>query len=156
MVCIDGNITSCSKLNHLLYSFYRWGFLIACLLAVISILFFGSLFAMTGLSFIIQPFVQMIGGFLHPGKPMANMYFVLFSYSESPTLVCVYPRCSIYGKLDSVTQAELLLRDLKIAQCESTTVTPCSVSHPRVSQIPNSLLVQRSQPRSLARYLAQF
>ena len=40
---------------------------------------------MTGLSFIIQPFVQMIGGFLHPGKPMANMYFVLFSYSELPT-----------------------------------------------------------------------
>ena len=39
---------------------------------------------MTGLAFIIQPFVQMIGGFLHPGKPMANMYFVLFSYSESP------------------------------------------------------------------------
>ncbi|KAI9461199.1 OPT oligopeptide transporter protein-domain-containing protein [Lactarius psammicola] len=74
-----------------------WGFIIACLLATISILFFGSLYAMTGLAFIIQPFVQMIGGFLHPGKPMANMYFVLFSYN-------------------SVTQAQLLLRDLKIAQ----------------------------------------
>ena len=39
---------------------------------------------MTGLVIIIQPFPQMIGGFLHPGKPMANMYFVLFSYGESP------------------------------------------------------------------------
>jgi hypothetical protein len=47
------------------------------------ILFFGSLVAITGLAFIIQPFPQMIGGFLHPGKPMANMYFVLFSYSVS-------------------------------------------------------------------------
>ncbi|KAI0306821.1 OPT oligopeptide transporter protein-domain-containing protein [Multifurca ochricompacta] len=74
-----------------------WGFIIACLLAAISILFFGSLFAMTGIRFIIQPFVQMIGGFLHPRKPMANMYFVLFSYN-------------------SVNQAELLLNDLKIAQ----------------------------------------
>ncbi|KAI0057185.1 OPT superfamily oligopeptide transporter [Artomyces pyxidatus] len=74
-----------------------WGFLISCLLAMLSILFFGSLYAMTGLGFIIQPFVQMIGGFLHPGKPMANMYFVLFSYN-------------------SVSQAQLLLRDLKIAQ----------------------------------------
>ncbi|KAI0268601.1 OPT oligopeptide transporter [Gloeopeniophorella convolvens] len=74
-----------------------WGFIIACLLASISILFFGSLYAMTGLAFIIQPFVQMIGGFLHPGKPMANMYFVLFSYN-------------------SVNQAQLLLRDLKISQ----------------------------------------
>ncbi|KAI9461265.1 OPT oligopeptide transporter [Lactarius psammicola] len=74
-----------------------WGFIISCFLGVISILFFGSLYAMTGLVFIIQPFVQMIGGFLHPGKPMANMYFVLFSYN-------------------SVIQAQVLLRDLKIAQ----------------------------------------
>ncbi|KAJ7928881.1 OPT oligopeptide transporter protein-domain-containing protein [Mycena leptocephala] len=39
----------------------------------------------------------MIGGFIHPGKPVANMFFVLFSYN-------------------SVTQAQLLLKDLKIAQ----------------------------------------
>ena len=38
---------------------------------------------------VIQPFPQMIGGFLHPGKPMANMYFVLFSYSESSITICV-------------------------------------------------------------------
>ncbi|KAG9224893.1 hypothetical protein PTI98_009892 [Pleurotus ostreatus] len=74
-----------------------WGFIIAMLLATVSILFFGTLSAITGLQFIIQPFVQMIGGFIHPGKPMANMYFVLFSYN-------------------SVTQAQLLMRDLKIAQ----------------------------------------
>ncbi|KAN0091066.1 OPT oligopeptide transporter domain containing protein [Tylopilus felleus] len=74
-----------------------WGFVIAILLATLSILFFGALYAITGLGFIIQPFVQMIGGFLHPGKPMANMYFVLYSYN-------------------TVTQAQLLLRDLKIAQ----------------------------------------
>ncbi|KAF8275121.1 OPT oligopeptide transporter protein-domain-containing protein, partial [Lactarius quietus] len=74
-----------------------WGFIIACLFAVVMILFFRSLIAITGLTFYFQPFPQMIGGFLHPGKPMANMYFVLFSYN-------------------SVTQAQLLLQDLKIAQ----------------------------------------
>ncbi|KAH7913890.1 OPT oligopeptide transporter protein-domain-containing protein [Hygrophoropsis aurantiaca] len=74
-----------------------WGFFIAILIATVSILFFGALYAITGLQFIIQPFVQMIGGFLHPGKPMANMYFVLYSYN-------------------TVSQAQLLLRDLKIAQ----------------------------------------
>ena len=58
-----------------------WGLLISLGLATISVLFFGALYAITGRSFIIQPFVQMIGGFVHPGKPMANMYFVLFSYS---------------------------------------------------------------------------
>ena len=98
--------------------FHRWGFIIACFLAVFLILFFGSLYAITGLNVTSQPFPQMIGGFLHPGKPMANMYFVLFSYSESPIAVCGW--CPISGKLDSVVQAQLLLRDLKIAQCKST------------------------------------
>ncbi|KAG2062938.1 OPT oligopeptide transporter [Suillus decipiens] len=74
-----------------------WGFIISLLLATISILFFGALAAITGLSFIIQPFIQMIGGYLHRGKPVANMYFVLYGYN-------------------TVTQAQLLLRDLKIAQ----------------------------------------
>ncbi|OJA20503.1 hypothetical protein AZE42_11975 [Rhizopogon vesiculosus] len=74
-----------------------WGFVVSLLLATISILFFGALYAITGLAFIIQPFVQMIGGYLHRGKPVANMYFVLYGYN-------------------TVTQAQLLLRDLKIAQ----------------------------------------
>ncbi|KAJ6513070.1 OPT oligopeptide transporter protein-domain-containing protein [Mycena sanguinolenta] len=74
-----------------------WGLLIALILSTISIVFFGSLYAITGLQFIIQPFVQMIGGFIHPGLPNANMYFTLYAYN-------------------SVVQAQLLLRDLKIAQ----------------------------------------
>ncbi len=44
---------------------------------------------MTGISFIVQPFLQMIGGFFLPGKPMANMFFVLYSYSELLISVCV-------------------------------------------------------------------
>ena len=63
----------------------RWGFLISLLLATICILFLGVLYAITGLIFIIQPyvsdfifyhplsftsrFVQMIGSYLHSGKP---------------------------------------------------------------------------------------
>ncbi|KAH7929731.1 OPT oligopeptide transporter [Leucogyrophana mollusca] len=74
-----------------------WGFFISIILAIISVLFFGALYAITGIGLSIQPFVQMIGGFLHPGMPMANMYFVLYSYN-------------------TVSQAMLLLRDLKIAQ----------------------------------------
>ena len=40
-----------------------WGFLISLALATLSILFYGALYAITGFAFIIQPFVQMIGGF---------------------------------------------------------------------------------------------
>lgn len=59
-----------------------WGFLVSLLLGAIFILFLGALYAITGLQLISQPFVQMIGGFiLQSGRPMANMYFVLFSYS---------------------------------------------------------------------------
>ncbi|KAF8136746.1 OPT oligopeptide transporter [Boletus edulis] len=74
-----------------------WGFVVSVLLATISILFLGALFAITGIGISIQTFVQMIAGYLHPGKPMANMYFVLYSYN-------------------TVSQASLLLRDLKIGQ----------------------------------------
>jgi OPT oligopeptide transporter protein len=69
----------------------RWGLIVAVLLATVSILFFGAFRAITGISFIIQPFIQMIGGFLLPGKPLANMFFVLFSYSESPFLTARIP-----------------------------------------------------------------
>lgn len=58
----------------------------------------------------------MIGGFIHPGKPMANMYFVLFSYSKSGFACCNYSDSAKHVLADSVNQAQLLLRDLKIAQ----------------------------------------
>ncbi|KAF8124327.1 OPT oligopeptide transporter protein-domain-containing protein [Boletus edulis] len=74
-----------------------WGFVISILLGTIFILFLGALSAMTGVGVSIQTFLQMVAGYLHPGKPMANMYFVL--YSDNTT-----------------SQAGLLLRDLKIAQ----------------------------------------
>ncbi|MCJ1312805.1 hypothetical protein MMC25_006481 [Agyrium rufum] len=74
-----------------------WGFLIAILLSAICILFFGAQYAITGFQFIIQYIIQMLGGYLHPGRPVANMYFTLFGYN-------------------SVAQGQLLLRDLKIAQ----------------------------------------
>lgn len=74
-----------------------WGFLVACSLSSICILFFGAQTAITGFGFNVQPVIQMLGGYLHPGRPMANMYFVLFGYN-------------------SVAQGHLLLKDLKFAQ----------------------------------------
>lgn len=74
-----------------------WGLVIALLLATVFILFVVALYAMTGIPLSIQTFVQMVAGYLHRGEPMANMYFVLYSYN-------------------TMNQAQLLLRDLKIAQ----------------------------------------
>ncbi|KAI0529874.1 OPT oligopeptide transporter protein-domain-containing protein [Xylaria digitata] len=46
------------------------------------ILFFGAQVALTGFQGNVQPIVQMIGGYLHPGQPLANMYFTLFGYNS--------------------------------------------------------------------------
>ncbi|KAG8217851.1 OPT oligopeptide transporter [Butyriboletus roseoflavus] len=69
-----------------------WGFVISVLLATVFIVFLGALYAIAGIGPSIQTFVQLIAGYLYPGKPMANMYFVLYSSTT------------------------LLLRDLKIGQ----------------------------------------
>ncbi|KAF2673865.1 OPT superfamily oligopeptide transporter [Microthyrium microscopicum] len=74
-----------------------WGFLVATAISSICILFFGAQYALTGFAFNVQPVIQMLGGYLHPGKPVANMYFVLFGYN-------------------SVSQGQLLIKDLKFAQ----------------------------------------
>ena len=54
-----------------------WGFFIAVALASVCILFFGAQYAITGFAFVVQPVIQMLGGYLHPGMPVANMYFTL-------------------------------------------------------------------------------
>jgi hypothetical protein len=74
-----------------------WSFFISVGLAAICILFFGAQYAITGFNFNMQPIIQMIGGYLQNGNPVANMYFVLFGYN-------------------SVYQAQLLLKDLKFSQ----------------------------------------
>lgn len=47
--------------------------------------------------FFITPIIQMIGGYIQPGNRVANMYFTLYGYN-------------------SMTQGNLPLRDLKLAQ----------------------------------------
>lgn len=47
--------------------------------------------------FSITPIIQMVGGYIQPGNPVANMYFTLYGYN-------------------SMTQGNLPLQDLKLAQ----------------------------------------
>jgi len=52
---------------------------------------------MTGFQYNIQPICQMLAGYMFPGKPLANLYFTCFTFN-------------------SMQQAQLLARDLKLAQ----------------------------------------
>jgi OPT family oligopeptide transporter len=74
-----------------------WGFIISNIFAAIFILFFGAQMGITGFQFNQQPILQMLAGYLHPGKPLANMYFTVFGFN-------------------GVQQGQWLLRDLKLAQ----------------------------------------
>ena len=78
-----------------------WGFLVACTLSFGSTLFFGALTGLIGFGVPITGLVQLIGGYLHPGKPIANMYFVLFgANAQSQALLLVENlKLGQYGKL---------------------------------------------------------
>lgn len=74
-----------------------WGLIVACVVGYCHLLIFGSMQGITGVSFTIQSIIQMIGGYMRPGFPMANMYFSLYSYN-------------------TLLQGTLLAKDLKLAQ----------------------------------------
>ncbi len=59
-----------------------YGLLTSVILAVTFILFFGAQVALTGFQGNVQPIVQMVAGYFHPGRPLANMYFTVFVYNS--------------------------------------------------------------------------
>lgn len=74
-----------------------WAFIVSNLFAALFILFFGAQMGLTGFQFNQQPVIQMLAGYLLPGKPLANMYFTVFGFN-------------------GIQQGQWLLRDLKLAQ----------------------------------------
>ncbi|TVY27147.1 Oligopeptide transporter [Lachnellula hyalina] len=74
-----------------------WGYIVSNIFALVFILIFGAQMGLTGFQFNQQPIIQMIAGYLHPGKPLANMYFTVFGFN-------------------GIQQGQWLLRDLKVAQ----------------------------------------
>lgn len=55
-----------------------WGFIVAILLSYIFLVFLGSMAAISGVQFLVQSIVQMIGGYIRPGDPVSNMFFSLY------------------------------------------------------------------------------
>jgi OPT family oligopeptide transporter len=74
-----------------------WGFFVAISLSATCLTFFAAQTAMFGFSPMVQPLIQLIGAYLIPGKPVANMYFATYGFN-------------------SLYQAKFLLRDLKLGQ----------------------------------------
>ena len=78
-----------------------WGFIVACILSFISTLFLGAMSGLIGFDVPITSVIQLIGGYLHPGKPVANMYFVLFGANSQSQAILLIQNLKLgqYGKL---------------------------------------------------------
>ncbi|KAK7707318.1 hypothetical protein SLS57_009339 [Botryosphaeria dothidea] len=74
-----------------------YGFFISILIGCVLSFFFGAQAALTGYQGSPQYLMQTLGGYVHPGKPVANLYFTLFGYN-------------------SITQAISLTQNLKLGQ----------------------------------------
>lgn len=74
-----------------------WGLILGLVMTAVFTLFFGAQYAITGFGFNLQPIFQMLAGYMFPLRPLANMYFTTYTYN-------------------TLSQAYLLLRDLKLAQ----------------------------------------
>ncbi|KAK7038375.1 OPT oligopeptide transporter [Favolaschia claudopus] len=74
-----------------------WATIIALIFAWIFVPVIGTLYATVGYAPSIENMIQMLGGALIPGKPVANMYFTMYGYQP-------------------VVQAYTLCGDLKIGQ----------------------------------------
>jgi len=74
-----------------------WGLFVALIFCTLFIPVIGTLYCTVGYAPSIENLVQMIGGAIIPGKPVANMYFTLYGYN-------------------SLLQSLNLLRDLKLGQ----------------------------------------
>lgn len=74
-----------------------YGFFISILIGCVLSFFFGAQAALTGYQGSPQYLMQTLGGYVHPGKPVANLYFTPFGYN-------------------SITQAISLTQNLKLGQ----------------------------------------
>jgi hypothetical protein len=74
-----------------------WAFFLAITISAVALTFFAPLTAMFGFYLNVQPLIQMIGAYVLPGRPLANLYFATFGFN-------------------SLYQAKNMLKDLKLGQ----------------------------------------
>jgi hypothetical protein len=62
-----------------------WSFFLALAMSAACLPFFGALTAMFGFGLNVQPLIQMIGAYLLPGMPVANMceYSFIYKYAQN-------------------------------------------------------------------------
>ncbi|KAJ6256139.1 hypothetical protein Dda_8974 [Drechslerella dactyloides] len=93
-----------------------WGFLVSCLLSFVLCIFYAPIYGITGFYYKPVTAVQMIGGYLIPGRPVANMMFTLYGANS------MVQGISMLGDLKLSQYAKLPPRATFIAQVLGTLV----------------------------------
>ena len=70
-----------------------WAFFLAITISAATLTFFAALTAMFGFGLLVQPLIQMIGAYVLPGRPLANMYFATFGFNCKYTCVLSQGLC---------------------------------------------------------------
>ena len=97
-----------------------WGYIIANLFAALFILFFGAQMGLTGFQFNQQPIIQMVAGYIHPGKPLgmslpsSPCLAIMFSHLNSSNFeqqTCISPSLDsmVYSKVNGFVVTSKLL-----------------------------------------------
>ncbi|POS84813.1 hypothetical protein EPUL_005288 [Erysiphe pulchra] len=78
-----------------------WGLVISCIIGFVNTFIISVLAGSIGFNLHTTSLVQMIGGQLFPGKPLANMYFVLFGSNTQSQAIHLISSLKFgqYGKL---------------------------------------------------------
>lgn len=96
-----------------------WAFIVSNIFLFIFMIFFGSLYAITGFAFNLQPFFQMIAGYMLPARPLGMLFHVSVLNFTFSNVTFVFFLANMYFNTytwNGLTQGQYLLRDLKLAQ----------------------------------------
>jgi hypothetical protein len=79
------------------FSLDFWSLIVAMVIGYTFLIIFGAMQAITGVQFLVQSIVQMIGGYIQPGNPVSNMYFSLYvsipALNQQTISVLPFPTC---------------------------------------------------------------
>jgi OPT oligopeptide transporter protein len=74
-----------------------WAFFVAIIMAGVLVTPFAALTAMFGFHMNVQPLIQMIGAYMLPGRPLANLYFSTYGFNSlymAKNMLKVSPDCA--------------------------------------------------------------
>lgn len=101
LILVASTVTGIACIYALGSTLPWWGFMIAITLSFLGTLFFGAMSGLLGFQVPITSVIQLIGGYLHPSRPVANMYFVLFGANAQAQALGLVGSLKLgqYGKL---------------------------------------------------------